>query len=48
MKKSTKIILWSILACLLLGAAGWLGWTWYDNNVDRSGWREKDGMTIYI
>ena len=47
MKKSTKIILWSILACLLLGAAGWLGWTWYDNNVDRSGWREKDGMTIY-
>lgn len=47
MKKSTKIILWSTLACLLVTLAGYLGWTWYDNNVDRSGWREKDGVTMY-
>lgn len=47
MKKSAKIILWSVIISLLLAAAGWLGWTWYDNNVDRSGWREKDGVTMY-
>lgn len=47
MKKGTKITLWSVLICLALGIAGWFGWTWYDNNVDRSGWREKNGVTIY-
>jgi len=46
-KKSTKIILWSVVISLLLAAAGYLGWTWYDNNIDRSGWREKDGVTMY-
>ena len=47
MKKKTKVILWSLIVCLALGTAGWFGWTWYDNNVDRSGWREKDGVTMY-
>ena len=47
MNKTKKIILWSLLICLLLGAAGFGGWYWYDNNVDRSGWREKDGITMY-
>lgn len=47
MKKSTKILVWSVLICLLLSVAGWFGWNWYDNNVDRSGWREKDGVTMY-
>ena len=47
MKKKTKVILWSVLICLTLSAAGWFGWTWYDNNVDRSGWREKNGVTMY-
>ena len=47
MKKRVKIILWSALISLLLMCAGWGGWTWYDNNVDRSGWREKDGKTMY-
>ena len=47
MKKKTKVILWSLILCLTLGAAGWFGWNWYDNNVDRSGWREKDGVTMY-
>ena len=47
MKKSKKILIWSLLICLLLGAAGWGGWSWYDNNIDRSGWREADGVTMY-
>jgi len=46
-KKTTKILLRILLACLLLGAAGWGGWIWYDNNIDRSGWREQDGTTMY-
>ncbi len=48
MNKRTKIILWSVFLCLLLSAAGWFGWNWYDDNVDRSGWREKDGVTMYL
>ena len=47
MKNTKKSILWSLLICLLLGAAGFGGWYWYDNNVDRSGWREKDSITMY-
>lgn len=34
----------ALVVCCLLGAASWL---WYDNNVDRSGWREKDGTVYY-
>ena len=47
MKKRVKIILWSVIVAVLLAGTGWLGWTWYDNNVDRSGWREKNGVTVY-
>lgn len=47
MKKRTKILLWSAVTCLLLGLAGWFSWNWYDNNIDRSGWREQDGLTVY-
>ena len=47
MKKTKKIMIWTLVVCLLLGAAGYGGWVWYDNNVDRSGWREKDGVTMY-
>lgn len=47
MKKTKKILLWSLLICLLLGGAGYGGWIWYDNHVDRSGWRQKDGVTMY-
>lgn len=32
---------------LFLAAAGMGIWHWYDNNVDRSGWIEKDGQRIY-
>ena len=34
-----------LLAILASCAAG--GWFWYDNNVDRSGWAEKDGVRFY-
>ena len=47
MNKTKKIILIALTVCLLLGAAGYGGWYWYDNNVDRSGWREADGITMY-
>ena len=33
MNKTKKIILRALLICLLLGAAGFGGWYWYDNNV---------------
>lgn len=36
------ILLLSILAACIGG-----GWLWYDNNVDRSGWTEKDGIRFY-
>lgn len=36
------ILLLSILAACVGG-----GWLWYDNNVDRSGWAEKDGIRFY-
>lgn len=32
---------------LFLAAAGMGIWHWYDSNVDRSGWIEKDGQRIY-
>ena len=37
----------AVLAVLLAGALGVLGWHLYDNNVDRSGWRELDGAYFY-
>ena len=33
-----------LLLCVILAA---LGWYWYDNNVDRSGWVEDDSGAIY-
>ena len=36
-----------ILGIVILFAAIAGGWSWYDNNVDRSGWVEKDGNTYY-
>lgn len=46
MKTRTKILL-PIFLCLLLLACAAGGWLWYDNNVDRSGWAEKDGIRFY-
>lgn len=36
-----------ILILFLLAGAAAGGWFWYDNNVDRSGWVEKDGVRFY-
>lgn len=47
MKTKSRILI-SILVCLSIfcsAAAGF--WLWYDNNVDRSGWKEKDGVRFY-
>lgn len=35
----------AILFALLVSTVG--GWLWYDNNVDRSGWVERDGVRFY-
>lgn len=34
-----------ILIAIVAACVG--GWFWYDNNVDRSGWVEKDGVRFY-
>ncbi len=36
-----------ILILILIAALSLGGWLWYDHNVDRSGWVEKDGVLIY-
>ena len=47
MKTKKRLILPIILIFLLISAAAVGGWLWYDNNVDRSGWVEKDGIRFY-
>ncbi|MBQ9839031.1 MAG: D-alanyl-D-alanine carboxypeptidase family protein [Oscillospiraceae bacterium] len=47
MRKRGKFILLAVPVCLLVLLALWLGWSWYDENVDRSGWREHGGVTVY-
>lgn len=46
MRTKTRIILPFILAFAIIGSIVG-GWLWYDNNVDRSGWVEKDGVRYY-
>ncbi len=36
-----------VLLLAILAACAGGGWIWYDNNVDRSGWAEKDGIRYY-
>ncbi len=46
MKTKTRILLPLVLALtIVLCCVG--GWIWYDNNVDRSGWVEKNGVRYY-
>lgn len=47
MKKRTKNLLSAALIVLGLALIGTAGWLWYDGNVDRSGWVEKDGIYSY-
>lgn len=46
-RSPAKRILVTVLVLALLGAAGWVGWNWYDNNVDRSGWVQKNDALYY-
>lgn len=43
----TKRLLLVLLLCLLIVGSVLGGLYWYDNNVDRSGWVEKDGIRYY-
>ena len=47
MKKILKVISITAVVLVLCAGLGWGGWLWYDNNVDRSGWVESDGVTMY-
>ena len=47
MKTKLRLILPVILIVLILIGACFGGWLWYDNNIDRSGWAEKDGIRFY-
>lgn len=43
-KSAAPFAVLTVIGLLLILAAGWL---WYDTNVDRSGWYEKDGVYSY-
>jgi len=47
MKTKLRLIGPILLFCIILAASVAGGWLWYDNNVDRSGWFEKDGIRYY-
>ena len=47
MKNALRRIGLMILLLTILGACVGGGWLWYDNNVDRSGWVEQDGVRFY-
>ena len=36
-----------VLIVILCAVLAVLGWLWFDNNVDRSGWEEKEGIQYY-
>ena len=42
-----KKVLIIFLVLLLTAGAGFGGWLWYDNNVDRSGWDTENDAVIY-
>ena len=47
MKTKMRLVLSAILILLIIIGACIGGWLWYDNNTDRSGWVEKDGIRSY-
>ncbi len=46
MNKTLRRLLPLLILMIILGSAVG-GWLWYDNNVDRSGWVEKNGIRFY-
>ena len=47
MKRSVRPILIALLLAVLLFSCAAGIWVWYDNNIDRSGWVEEDGVRTY-
>ena len=47
MKTKIRQFLPAVLIFLVIVGACIGGWIWYDRNVDRSGWVEKDGVRFY-
>lgn len=48
MKTKRRVWLPILISIVLLGSLSWGLWTWYDANVDRSGWQEaEDGTRFY-
>ena len=47
MKTKMRLILPAFLIFLIILGACIGGWMWYDSNIDRSGWVEKDGIRSY-
>lgn len=47
MKTKKRILVPVLIGLVILGALAGGIWHWYDNNVDRSGWVEKDGVRFY-
>ena len=47
MRTKTRLLLPIILLCAVIVGSLIGGLYWYDNNVDRSGWVEKDGVRFY-
>ncbi len=47
MKTKARFLIPVLITLAILAAVGGGIWFWYDNNVDRSGWIEKDGVRFY-
>ncbi|MDO5399459.1 MAG: D-alanyl-D-alanine carboxypeptidase family protein [Eubacteriales bacterium] len=47
MRRLRRVILPLVLALVLMAATAGGAWVWYDNNVDRSGWVEENGVRFY-
>lgn len=47
MTKQKRLIFPIFISLLLIGAAAWGSWMWYDSNVDRSGWVTKENLRFY-
>ena len=47
MNRKLRNVLCILLILAGLGMIGAAGWIWFDGNVDRSGWVQKDGVYSY-
>lgn len=47
MTKQKRLIFPIFISLLLIGAAAWGAWLWYDSNIDRSGWVTREDVRFY-